>query len=158
MSATSGAIKNSILAALIILLVHSLAKKYARPEPSLNNDQRLQKAQRVSFQFPDDDAEDTDRDTAEAPSAAKPHNKSESDVLDYVFGPANVTVPTLKTAVATPASKNKESDKNASDAHAGHMVIGRYDNESTMCGGKIFDGIGQLLQGFDGNESAFQSV
>ena len=91
-----------------------------------------------------------------------PRPSTDADLMDYVFGDAAAPVPPpapkapkkgiLKTAVPPPSplpplfapggGEEKGAGMSGSELAdvGGCMVVGMYDNEKEMCGGKIFDG------------------
>ena len=61
-----------------------------------------------------------------------------------------------ETMAAEPPLKPKKScPLSPDDNHNGLLVVGKYDNETTMCGGKLFDGV---LQGFESGGSMYQTL
>jgi hypothetical protein len=167
MSPVSDSIKTSILFGLAILFVHLLAKNHVAKEQAANGQgfappsrpavttwDTAAKAEEFLFEEPKPKKAAITAAVADVASDA-------ADVLDYVFGPANMvsslpSLPPPPSAAATPSvAATASPPKDQESATSGlHLVIGSYDNESTMCGGRIFEGAG-TLQGFDDSDSAF---
>ena len=170
MSPVSDSIKTSILFGLAILFVHLLAKNHVAKEQAANGVAKkvtpLRSAAAVTTWDTAATAEDFMFEEPKPKKAAVTAAVAEvasdaADVLDYVFGPANMvsslpSLPPPPSAAATPSVAAAASPpKNQESATSGlHLVIGSYDNESTMCGGRIFEGAG-TLHGFDHSDSSF---
>ena len=99
---------------------------------------------------------------------APPPPTADPELYDYVFGtrppattsPATVATPSpkkmKKTAPPPPPPSQQSSstlptEADAASATEGFMVIGRYEDEDVMCGGKLFDG----LEGYNTGSSVF---
>jgi hypothetical protein len=166
MSTVSDAIKTSILFGLAIMFLHILAK--TRLESAASS--LRPPVQSPVRKYADDtetvweDMADNRNQTAEPiiAAAAAAAASEAADVLDYVFGPVNlaasVAPPVAHPAAAAVSTGKKNDKKNEESATSGlHLVIGSYDNESAMCGGRIFEGV-DALQGFDDGGNSFASV
>lgn len=180
MSPVSDSIKASIIFSLTIVFFHILVKQHIAAK-ELQQHQAPTRARtstdsaasstvpptKIVTETWDDDEQDDDPRRSDKAKSAMSLATDASDVLDYVFGPANMVsslpavaqpppvVAAAATAAATAATKTEQPKKDPESATSGlHLVIGSYDNESTMCGGRIFEGAG-TLQGFDDGGSTF---
>ena len=100
--------------------------------------------------------------------AAPPPPTADPELYDYVFG-SRPPATTSPTTVATPPPKKTKkttppppppsqqpsstlpTEADAASSTEGFMVIGRYEDEDVMCGGKLFDG----LEGYNTGSSVF---
>jgi hypothetical protein len=159
MSNTANAIKNSLLVVAMILLLHVTAKRQlmmtSPPPPLPTRSPQTRPAEvdmlteHVRPTEPTEHVRPTEP-TERAPGVSP--DGTEADVLAYVFGTTTAASP-AKDAVAQRSAS--VMDNNAS--HLNHMVIGTYQNETALCGGKVFEG-NDTVEAFDGVESAFQSL
>ena len=166
MSTVSDAIKTSILVGLAIVFLHVLAK--ARIESVVPTDRYYASHAPPLKRYADADGAESSiwKDVVTSPNTIDQPNEpmlaqvasETADVLDYVFGPVNLAASVAPPPAPHPAPAGK-SDKQPTEAASSglHMVIGSYENESAMCGGRIFEGV-DALQGFDDVGNSFASV
>ena len=163
MPSTATAVKNSVLFALLILIVHVIAKNnasaaaaaahagtaaahagtataHARPE-------RSQRAAPVPAAEPEEDEDE--EDPFERPDAANAADSA--DLLEYVFG--KKADAKADGHESTTSFGSKDAFNGSSKASNEQVVVGKYDNESVMCGGPLFGG---GLECFDGAGSSYQ--
>lgn len=198
MSQLSIALKNSVLLALLILIIHVIACNHLHDRvagvagaveelsPGLPRGARHdttpttavpspQPRQYETFAAVDNiDAfatSGTKASTAStAPTASTATAQEQQRMLEeYVFGAAEPPTADLPGgAKQKPPVGKAPSDSSAAAAAAAkvetfaqpndmsnNMVVGCYDNESTMCGGKLFGG---GLTGFDGTQAMYQKL
>jgi hypothetical protein len=131
----ANAVKHSILFGIIILIAHFLLKNASVDST-------------VERLYSDSDSAATEAaEEAAAPKQAtgevavagngttavagngSGNGNTASDLMEYVFG-----------SKAANASKDDKKTMATNADPPGIMVVGRYENENTMCGGNLFDG------------------
>lgn len=158
------AIKNTILIVLIILIIHfiiknqlavSSPKTHQQPPLAPKKDEKKESFGEVVFS--DNVSEVVDKITN--PISQTPKN-DEEELLKYVL--ANETVntqpgcPEIKTDIPSVDSLTTKRPKDVADSSQNlgdMMLIGSYEDESSLNGGSIFGG----LQGFDENSVSYVS-
>jgi hypothetical protein len=161
MPSTANAVKNSVLFALLILIVHVIAKNNASASASAAaaaahagtataraRPERTQRAAPVPAAEPEEDEEDP----FERPDAANAADSA--DLLEYVFGKKEAKADAKADGhESTTSFGSKDAFNGSSKASNEQVVVGKYDNESVMCGGPLFGG---GLECFDGAGSSYQ--